>query len=52
MKLRFFQTYNEYGANSEITLQYWDEDCKRWINVPFVRVSEEYEEEALTHKGI
>ena len=38
MMLRWFQTYDEHGVNSEIELQYWNEEYKQWANVPFLRV--------------
>ena len=40
MGLRWFQTYDKNGLNSEITLQYWDKDYEEWIDVPFVRISD------------
>jgi hypothetical protein len=46
MKLRYFQSYDQNGLNSEVALQYWDTEIKKWVDVPFVRVSVLEESEA------
>ena len=51
MKLRYFQVYDKNGMESPIDLQYWREDDKQWINVPFVRVSFRDEKAALLDKN-
>ena len=48
MKIRRFQTYDKFGMDNEEALQYWDEDAQRWVDVYFVRCTEENEEKALT----
>ena len=50
MQIRWFQTYDEYGLNSEKTLQYWDSDMERWLDVPFIRCRISEEERYLTHR--
>lgn len=39
-RIRWFQTYDEHGADSENTLQYWDEDAELWLDVNHFRVRE------------
>ena len=46
-KLRFFQTYDKYGVDSEDYLQQWDDDMGIWLNVNHVRVAEAEEHVAL-----
>ncbi len=43
MKLRYFQTYDHNGVDSQIELQYWDKIREEWCDVPHVRVR--YDEE-------
>ena len=50
MQLRWFQTYNKNGLDSQKELQYWDEDVDRWDAVDFVRVKESEEECEMTRK--
>jgi len=38
--LRFYQTYDKNGVDSEIELQYQTDDNEDWETVPFVRVRE------------
>ncbi|KKN39834.1 hypothetical protein LCGC14_0739460 [marine sediment metagenome] len=46
IKLRWYQTYDKNGVNSEVTLQYRDEKENEWEDVLFIREREEkYEEE-------
>ena len=44
-RLRYFQTYDKNGLDSEVSLQYWDNDIEEWLDVGFVRVSEKDEDE-------
>jgi len=48
MKLRYFQTYDQNGVDSEVELQYWDKDSERWEPIYLVRVRENLEEEYMT----
>ena len=45
MKLRFYQTYDKNGVNSEKTLQYYDEDLEFWNDIEFVREPYPYDQE-------
>jgi len=45
MKIRWFQTYDKNGDESEKILQYWDKLLGRWEEVGFVRCEEGLEEE-------
>ena len=47
MRLRWFQTYDKNGVDSEKTLQYWDKDVEKWKDVLFVRRKKAEEEESL-----
>jgi len=51
VKLRYFQTYDSNGVDSEVQLQYWDEDYQRWEPVNLVRVRESLEEEYMTDES-
>lgn len=44
MELRWYQTYDQYGLNSEATLQVWNHVAREWEDVPFVREREEDED--------
>ncbi len=45
MELRWYQTYDEYGIDSEMTLQFKREgDWANWQDVPYVREREEDED--------
>jgi len=46
--LRYFQTYDAFGVDSGVELQYWDRDSRRWEPVEFVRVRESEEEDEMT----
>lgn len=50
MKLRWFATCNRDGVWSESCLQYWDEDNRRWEDVPRVECKTWEEEEYLTRE--
>lgn len=41
MKLRYFQTYDNAGVDSEVELQYWDADAYMWMPVNLIRVQED-----------
>ena len=45
MNLRWYQTYDKNGINSEVELQYYDAEYEYWSPVPFVREREKEEEE-------
>ena len=47
MKLRWFQTYNKNGLDSQATLQYWSKEDGEWLGIPFVRIREDREDEYL-----
>lgn len=47
MKLRFLQTYDTNGVNSEPELQYWDEEEEIWTDVGFIRINERDLDEVL-----
>ena len=47
MKLRWFQTYNKNGLDSQVALQYWNKEDGEWLDIPFVRISEDREDEYL-----
>jgi hypothetical protein len=38
MKLRYFQYYDKNGKDSELELQYFDEEANKWKPVNFIRV--------------
>jgi len=40
MKLRWYQTYDKHGVNSEITLQYRESEDDEWEDVIFFRERE------------
>lgn len=42
-KLRYFQTYDEFGVDSDKELQYWDEEYECWMPVNLIRVWEDRE---------
>lgn len=44
-RLRFYQTYDKYGKDSEIELQYQEDDSDEWEAVEFVRVKKKDEAE-------
>ena len=44
MNFRWYQTYDENGVDSEITLQVWNHVCREWEDVPSVREREKDEE--------
>jgi hypothetical protein len=50
MKLRYFQTYGRYHEDSDVELQYWDDEVKRWEPVPFVRVPYHLKEDYMIEK--
>lgn len=39
-KLRWFQTYDEHGLDSEKVLEYWDDELECWMEVNLIRVAE------------
>jgi len=45
MNLRWYQTYDKNGVNSEEVLQYFDAEIMDWFDVPFIREREEEEED-------
>ena len=45
MNLRWYQTYDKDGFNSEVVLQQYNAQDKYWYDIPFVREREEYQEE-------
>ena len=46
MNLRWYQTYDRCGLDSEETLQFFDIEIGDWCDVPFVREREtDYEKE-------
>ena len=47
MKLRYLQTYDKNGVQSEPELQYWDKEGNWWEPVPFVKVKETLEQEYM-----
>jgi hypothetical protein len=46
-KLRWFAMCNEFGVWTETVLQYWDDDEKRWFDVPNVTCKTWEEEEYI-----
>ncbi len=48
MKLRWYQTYDENGVDSEMSLQFKEEgEWANWEDVEFVRIREPDEDENL-----
>ena len=45
MNLRWYQTYDENGVNSEMELQQYNAEYGYWETVPFVRERQVEEEE-------
>jgi len=43
MRLRFLQTYDDCGVDSERTLQYWNNNHGYWEDIEFVRCHEDDE---------
>ena len=41
MELRYYQTYNEHGVDSDTNLQYRESEDDEWEDVGFVRESED-----------
>ena len=50
MKLRFLITYDNNGIDSNPSLQYWDKEDQRWIEVNTFRCKEKDEEEYNTNE--
>jgi len=44
MMLRWYQTYDKYGMDSETSLQYRECEHEEWENVEFVREREDKNE--------
>lgn len=44
-RLRWFQTYNNFGYDSEMVLQVWDEYMEDWVDINTIRVNERDEHE-------
>ena len=42
MELRWYQTYDKYGNDSEVVLQYREDEEDEWEDVIFVREKENY----------
>ena len=45
MNLRWYQTYDKNGVNSDTELQYYDAEFEYWQPVPFVRERKIQEQE-------
>jgi len=45
MELRWYQTYDKNGVDSDIFLQYREDDSEEWENVTFIRERKIDEEE-------
>jgi len=43
MNLRWYQTYDENGLDSEMVLQHYNTELEMWEDVPFVREKEKEE---------
>ena len=51
MNLRWYQTYDKNGVNSEIVLQICDDHSGYWEDIPFVREREDCQEEDKDEKN-
>jgi hypothetical protein len=52
MRLRYFQTYDKQGRESEVTLQYWNKYAEEWMEVNLIRVREQDEYDAMNDKNL
>lgn len=44
MELRWYQTYDKFGRDSDISLQYRESENDEWEDIPFTRERESEEE--------
>lgn len=52
MKLRWFVVHYGNGVKTQPVLQYWDEDAKKWENVPYFECNIYDEEKCLYDENL
>lgn len=50
MKLRWFQTFDEFGVDSEKELQYWNEEIELWMTINLIEVPESSKYSAMRNE--